>query len=423
MNKQKPSNIRWHMAIIIFIIAMIAYLDRMNLSISAPMIMKEYNIDKIQFGMLMTVFSIAYALIQVPGGIMAVKLGPKKVVSGAMLCWSIFTILTALAPTYAILLIIRTIFGLGEGPLWPACGHFFSKWYGKFEKGKATSSILAGSFFGAVIGPSLTVAIINMYSWHWSFFIYGFCGLIMFFIWYFYAKDLPEQHPNVNHAELLIINNNNISENISQKSSIPWKKYFSQIQFWAIGIQFFVSMSLLTFFLAWLPVYLLEARGFSLETMGMVATLPWLALTIVVLASGKISDSLIKNGIKKVYARSGLAIIGLIIAGLGLYLASIVESSTLIIIFLTISLGAVGLIENMAWASSTDLGGTNSGVISGWMNLWGNLGGAAAPLIAALLVVNFNWNISLLIMASTSIIGIIAWFFVNPDKALPLSEK
>lgn len=417
----KATNIRWHMAIIIFIVAMIAYLDRMNLSISAPMIMEEYNIDKIQFGMLMTVFSIAYALIQVPGGIMAVEFGPKKVVSGAMLCWSVFTILTAVAPTYAILLIIRAIFGIGEGPLWPACGHFFSKWYGKFERGKATSSILAGSFFGAVIGPTLTVAIITMYSWHWSFFIYGFLGLIMFLVWHFYAKDIPEEHPKVNKAELLIIRDNNLNdENAKIKSSIPWKKYFAQTQFWAIGIQFFVSMSLLTFFLAWLPVYLLEARGFSLEAMGIASTFPWLALTIVVLASGKISDNLIRKGIKKSYARSGLAVIGLIIAGLGLYLASIVESSVLIVIFLTCSLGAVGLIENMAWVSSTDLGGKNSGVVSGWMNLWGNLGGAAAPLVAALLVVNFDWNVSLLIMASTSIIGIIAWFFVKPDKPLPL---
>lgn len=418
MYNYKPSNIRWHMAIIIFIIAMIAYLDRINLSISAPMIMEEYHINKIEFGLLMTVFSIAYALIQVPGGIMAIKFGPKKVVSGAMLCWSIFTILTALAPTYAILLIIRTIFGFGEGPLWPACGHFFSKWYGKFERGKATSSILAGSFFGAVIGPTLTVSIITLYSWHWSFYIYGFCGLLMFFIWHFYAKDIPEKHSKVNQAELSIIRDNDINE--EKFLSIPWKKYFLNIQFWAIGIQFFVSMSLLTFFLAWLPVYLLEAKGFSLEAMGIASTFPWLALTIVVLASGKISDSLIKKGFKKFYARSGLAIIGLIISGLGLYLASLVESSILIIIFLTISLGAVGLIENMAWVCSTDLGGNNSGVISGWMNLWGNLGGAIAPLIAALLVVNFNWNYALLIMASSSIIGIIAWFFVKPDTPLPL---
>ena len=191
---QKATKIRWMFALMFFLIGVIAYMDRANISYIAQPMMEDLNMNKTQFGMLASMFAAGYALMQVPAGIMAEKFGPKKMLTFALVWWSAFTILTGVVRNHGLLYAMRFLFGVGEGPMYPSNAVFNTYWFAKSEKGRASSALLAGSYFGPVIAPFVTIAIYQAFGWEAVFFIFGAIGIVIAALWLVIAKDLPEHH-------------------------------------------------------------------------------------------------------------------------------------------------------------------------------------------------------------------------------------
>ncbi|HEH8439440.1 TPA: MFS transporter, partial [Staphylococcus aureus] len=102
----------------------------------------------------------------------------------------------------------------------PSNAVFNSFWFSKNEKGRASSALLAGSYFGPVLAPIVTIAIVNAFNWQAVFYIFGAVGILMAVLWAIIAKDLPEQHRMVNEAEKrFIMENRDIVA--TEKSSPP----------------------------------------------------------------------------------------------------------------------------------------------------------------------------------------------------------
>lgn len=194
----KRTKVRWFFMAAFFIIGVIAYMDRSNISIIAAPMMEDLHLTKTQFGLLASFFSLGYALMQVPSGFLAEKFGPRKMLTISLVWWSAFTILTGLVKNHGLLYTVRFLFGVGEAPMYPSNAVFNSFWFAKNEKGRASSALLAGSYFGPVIAPVVTIAIVNMFGWQAVFYIFGFVGIIIALLWFIIAKDLPEQHRMVN---------------------------------------------------------------------------------------------------------------------------------------------------------------------------------------------------------------------------------
>jgi ACS family glucarate transporter-like MFS transporter len=133
-----------------------------------------------------------------------------------------------------------------------------------------------------------------------------------------------------------------------------------------------------------------------------------------------ISDKMVTSGVSKFKARSLFAIVGFLGCGIGLYSGSVVQSPSLNIIFLALSLGFAGLTYTAAWSSCQDLGGVHGGMIVSWMNTWANVGGFFAPIITAMLVNAYGWNNALTITSFIVIVGVVLWTLVKPDKPLPV---
>ncbi|RTI90056.1 hypothetical protein C3I03_06595 [Campylobacter jejuni] len=137
--------VRWLLAWVFFLIGLIAYMDRTNISMVASFMMESFNINKTEFGLLNSLFFIAYALAQIPSGALIQKFGNKTMTIISLMLWSCFTILTPLAGTFFILCIVRFLFGLGEAPIYPSNAAFNNNWFGKKEKARAASFLLTGS--------------------------------------------------------------------------------------------------------------------------------------------------------------------------------------------------------------------------------------------------------------------------------------
>ncbi|ARQ05498.1 MFS transporter [Macrococcoides caseolyticum] len=419
---KKATKVRWMFALIFFLIGVIAYMDRANISYIAQPMMEDLNMNKTQFGMLASVFAAGYALMQVPAGIMAEKFGPKKMLTFALVWWSAFTILTGVVKNHGLLYTMRFLFGIGEGPMYPSNAVFNTYWFAKSEKGRASSALLAGSYFGPVIAPFVTIAIYQAFGWEAVFFIFGAIGIVIAAIWAIIAKDLPEHHKMVNEAEkAYIMENRDVVQ--TDKKSAPWGIFFKRFSFFAIAGQYFVVQFVITLFLIWLPTYLQEEYHVVLKDMKFLAAAPWLMMFILIMAGGTISDAIISRGYSRFRARALIAIFGFIVFAVSLFLSVQTNDMMMNLIYLSLCLGGVGLSMGMSWASATDLGRNFSGTVSGWMNLWGNVGAFLSPMLGGYLVQHYGWDTTFYLMIIPAVLAIVLWFFVKPDQPLIVEEK
>ena len=319
----KMTNFRWKVAWLIFAISFVSYMDRVNLSVATPVIMKEFGFTKIDMGLIQSFFFAGYALMQVPGGMLAEKFGHRFTGSIACGWWSVFTALTAVASGKYTFAIVRLMFGLGEAPIYPAFAMAEHKWFNKDEKGKASSFILNGCFFGPVVGPAVVVWLMTTFGWHHVFLSFGVVGLLLAWAWHKYVTDDPKDSPYVNEAELAHINEGRV-EATGEKQIAPWGKLLRSTQFWALGIQFLITDYIMYVFLAWLPMYLMEVHKFSLAKMGIWAAAPWISLMAVVTLCGHYSDKLLRSGMSQNMVKTATGAAGILLCAI---VAAIMSSS------------------------------------------------------------------------------------------------
>jgi MFS transporter, ACS family, glucarate transporter len=418
----KRSRLRWWLAFLFFLIGLVAYMDRSNIAVVSTPMMKEFGMDKIEFGFLNSLFSLGYAVSQIPAGLLSEKYGARFMVTFALLWWSVFTMLTASVRSYGLLGAIRFLFGMGEGPMYPGNAVFNTYWFRKQEKGRAASALLAGSYFGPVIGPAITVGIYQAFGWQTVFYIFGIIGIIVAVLWYVLGRNKPEDHPKISKEELdLIIAERAVSQEV--KKAAPWGQLITNIRFWIFGLTYFITIYIVTIYLVWLPTYLQEAHHLTLAKSGLSASLPWLAIFITVMTGGAISDNLLSKGKSKMVARGALAIGGLVVFAITMFLAAKTADPVMNIVWLTISLGSLGFPVVTSWAVANDLGNEFAGSVSGWMNMWGNIGAFLSPIVCGWLAQTIGWDSTLLINIIPIIIAAVLWFGIRPDRPLFTDEK
>lgn len=420
--KERSSNVRWWFAIVFFVIGIVAYMDCSNISVIAPDMMRDLHLDKGQFGLLASFFSAGYALMQVPSGYLAEKFGPRKMLTVALVWWSAFTILTGIVKNYGLMYTVRFLFGVGEAPMYPSNAVFNSYWFAKDEKGRASSMLLAGSYFGPVIAPVITVSIVSAFGWHSVFYIFGGVGILLALLWVIIAKDLPEQHKMVNEAEKRFIQANRDIV-ATEKSHAPWSAFFKYFSFYAIAGQYFVVQFIIALFLIWLPTYFTEQYHISLKDSAWLSSPPWLVMFFLILTGGTVSDALLRMGKSRFVARGLIAIAGFVVFAVSLFLAIKTDNLYANVAWISTCLGGIGVTMGMSWAAATDLGRNFAGSVSGWMNLWGNIGAMLSPFLAGKLADIIGWTNTLECMIIPVIFAIILWFFVKPDQPLLIGKN
>jgi ACS family glucarate transporter-like MFS transporter len=418
----KKTNYRWVVGSLGMFMAFVSYMDRVNLSVATPMIMREFGFSKMEMGVMQTAFFIAYASCQIPGGMLAEYFGPRMVTSLALGWWSFFTALTGFCNSFAMFIAARFTFGLGEGPIFPSLNTANQKWFPTTERSKAAAMMSGGAYVGPIFGPAIVVAIMVAWGWRAVFYIFGVAGLLLAVCYYYFVTDRPKENRFVNRAEVEYIMEGAVAPN-EKKEVAPWRAFIASSQFWAIAGQFFVTDYITYVFLAWLPVYLMEAHGFSLQQMGFAASLPWIAITTGVLGTGYLSDRMLKAGMTKNKVRTLFGISGLILCCVALNAAAFTSDKWITIMWLTLANGGLGPVFATSWASTIDLGGKFTGTVSGWMNFWGNIGGVAAPVTAAWIATHYGWGVVLTSTSALAVVGAILWLKVKPDQQLRAPQK
>ncbi len=413
---------RWYVLLLISVMYLITYLDRVNISTAAPMISKEFGFDKVTMGFIFSAFVWAYAVFQVPGGWLSDRFGARGVLTGVVAYWSIMTAATAAAFSGASFIVVRFLFGVGEAGAFPGATRAMQLWYPRRERGLVQGVTHSASRLGAAIAPPIVVLIMSEFGWRPVFYICGAVGLLWSLWWALAYRNLPEEHGLVNRAELETIRGLDAGGAIKpppmeKQTNVPWGTLVRSGNMWAIMLAYFTYVYCLWIFLSWLPSYLLEVRHFTLIKVGLFASLPLLAGVVGDTVGGLATDWLLKISGSARIGRRVVAIVGLLGCAVCIVPAALTENAYVAVYGLTASMFFLEFTIGPSWAVPMDTGGKYSGTVSGMMNMAGNFGGALSPIVFGFLAQGGNWQAPFIVAAGLLVIGSAVWaFWLDPDK-------
>jgi MFS family permease len=396
------------------ILSIITYLDRVAISSAAPAIRDQLGLSLIQMGWVFSAFTFAYAAFEIPSGWLGDVIGPRKVLMRIVLWWSAFTMLTGAAWNFTSLFVARFLFGVGEAGAFPNISRSFATWFPTAERGNAHGVIFMGTRVGGALAPPLIVLLMTLVGWRLAFVVFGALGVIWCVFWWRWFENEPAGHPSVNEAELDVIRRGLPDD--APEPSFGWREMMSG-NLALICLMYFCMPYTLYFNLTWLPTYLREARGFSVQEAGYVAGAVLLAGAVGTWLGGRLTDALVRRyGLR--IGRS-LGAVTLPLSGAVLVAAALVENRMAAAALFALTLGLADLCVSACWAICHDVGGRRAGTVAGAMNTFGNIGGAISPLVVGYAVQWWNsWTLPFFITAGVYVAGGIFTLLVNPNRPL-----
>ena len=418
---EKPTKVRRWVLFAVCLVYLITYLDRVNISVAAPLMMKHFHINKLEWGLVLSVFSWTYSTFQIPIGMLSDKFGPRKVMAVLVSGWSVLTAATGLAWSFASLVVIRLLFGVGEAGAFPSATRAFSHWIPSSERGFAQGVTHAAARFGGAVTPILVAAIMVRWGWQSVFFSFAIIGLLWSASWYLWYRDKPSEYlqkwGGINQAEIDLIDGGRSQKKAPAK--LQFRTLLKSRNMWFLSLSYPTYCYVIWIYLTWLPAYLVESRGFSIIKMGIFASLPLLAGTVGDTLGGWLSDKIWRWTGRGIFARRVVAMGGMLVAAAFMIPGALTNSAYLAVFFLACALFGLEMAVGVYWAVCLDVGHEYAGTVSGMMNSIGNVGSALSPLVfGAILQFTGSWVYPFIVASAILVVGVLLWLGVNPELSV-----
>jgi MFS transporter, ACS family, solute carrier family 17 (sodium-dependent inorganic phosphate cotransporter), other len=323
----KPLPAAWgrrHLVILLSAIAvLIAYTDRVNMSVAAVAMRSQFGWNQEVKGAVLAAFFVGYLLCMLPAGWLANRYGGRRVLAGAVAWWSAFTILTPLAASVSVNALIgaRIGLGMGEAAMMPAAYGLFAHWVPAPERTRATAFLLSGISLGQVAGLAATGALTQQFGWQLSFYMFGVLGLVWSAIWLGNVHERPGDDPRMTTAERALYGKPPLLR--PSTGAAAWRLLARRPQVWAYIFTHFATTWSLYMLLSWLPSYFREQLGLSIQSAGLYAAAPWLVNLVVSNSVAYAADKLVERGSSLLLIRRTLMVGGLL--GLAVFLLALRE--------------------------------------------------------------------------------------------------
>lgn len=396
----------------------ITYIDRTCISLVAADIKRDLNIENDAWGWVLSAFALSYALFELPTGALGDRLGPRRVLTRVVAWWSVFTALTGTATSWLYLVVIRFLFGAGEAGAYPNASIVVSRWFPKEETGRAQAFIWAAGRVGGVIAPWVVIPMSAQFGWRVSFLAMGVLGVVWSVCWYGWFRDFPHDEPRVSPNERQHIEANRRFK--AHAHRLPWRAILRSPNVWAIMLMFHFYMYGAYFFTGWLPTYLKEGRMFDKGQMQLFATLPFLLGAIGCFTGGFASDWLSKRyGLK--IGRRAVGIVGMGLSAVVIFISALTRDNQTAAVLLAMGMGFKDLTLPVSFAVCNDVGRSQSGAVSGAMNMVGQLGAVFLGVIFGYIVkATGDFNLPLFLIAGLLACSCLLWLRIDPTEKIAL---
>jgi ACS family glucarate transporter-like MFS transporter len=423
----KPTAVRRRILAILVSFSLFSYLLRMNISVAQHFMVPELGLSDIQVGQIFSSFMVGYALFQVPAGVWGDRRGPRFVLTAAVLSWGFFTLLTGLVPGLVVrgaaaaflsLLILRFMLGVGEAAMYPVMGRVVANWMPLAEHAFSNAVVIAGNTVGSSLAPPLIAYLMQTFGWRFSFYLTGIFPFGIALLWWWQARDHPEQHPAVNHEELVLIAGGRKTTSAASQAPSWW----ALCKNWNIAIlclSYFLTSYVMFVFLFWLYIYFVDVRKFTVMGGGWALSLPFVVATVALPSMGYLSDRLsVRRG--PLWGRRTVAMGCLVFCGLLLLVGAEASGPWMAVAAISLSVACLFSTEGPYWSTVIRLAGPHTGAAGGLMNMVGNLGGAVSTAVVPFLVHIFGWFGALASASVSAFIAAAFWLLIRSDSKKPV---
>ena len=362
--------LRWWIVALVFLATLINFIDRLTISVLAPVITTQLGLTNLQFAGITMWFLIAYTASQGLSGKLYDRIGTRRGFTLSILVWSIAASAHAFARGLVSLSCLRFILGLGEAGNWPGAAKVIAEWFPVRERAFAMGIFNSGVAVGNMVAPPLIVFLQMRFGWQTAFLVTGGLGFFWLLLWLLFYET-PERHTALAPKEYALIKEGQAASADGRK--IGWAELLQYRQVWAIVLSRFLTDPVWWLYITWLPLYLYNVRGFSLKQIGMFAWLPYVAADAGSLLGGWLSGNLIARGWTANTARKFVIVAGALFM-LGGIPAALAQSAMVALAFIAmVTFGFQSWINNVqtipsdlfperAVASVAGLGGVGAGV-------------------------------------------------------------
>ncbi|RXZ02696.1 MFS transporter [Fictibacillus sp. S7] len=417
----------------IVFMTVVNYIDRGAISYAQEAIIGEFGLNPKTWGQILGYFGYGYMFGALFGGMLADKKGPKFVWIVVGIAWSLFEMGTAFAGEIGLALfggsaiagfaVFRILFGFAEGPTFSTINRTMANWAAPKERGFAASLGLLGTPLGALLTAPIAVALLSFTSWKVMFIILGVIGLIWIFAWMKVFTDQPEDNPKVSKEELAEIRNEKqllSSEKLvdeKEEEQVPWHHFFRNPTLIMNAIGYFAFQYVNFLILTWTPKYLQDTFDFKLASLWYLGMIPWAGACVTVLLGGRISDALRKKTGSLRIARSGLAVVSLLLTAICFILIPTVNSVTAVLTLMTIGNAFNFLPNSVYWTVIIDTEPSKAGTFGGVTHFFTNIATIVAPTLTGALVAMSGYGAMFVAAAIASAVGMVAMIFVKPGTS------
>lgn len=421
------SVIRWRIGILLGFGVLVNYIDRVNLSVATPAIANEFGVSIVEMGFIAAAFGYLYTFLQIPIGGLLDRFGVKKITRISTIFWAISTTLTGFANGVGTLTGLRVILGASEAAAFPANAKATGYWFPLKERSFATSIFDSMAKFSNVIGVPLIALIITAWGWRSAFYVTGILSLIYAILFWIIYRD-PREHSKITKEEL-----DYIEEGGGQTEGFASGSYkdnllylLKQRKVWGLSLGFAAYGYTFYLFLTWLPTYLVQDMHMSLLKSGFYTALPWLVATFTdLLIGGLLPDFLIRKGKDPNLVRKSI-LIGGMVCGLTVLLATQTTNPNIAIIWISIALGGLAASAPISWTIPSIIAPKGMvASVGSIMNFTGNIMAILAPIITAFIVkATGSFTAGFVLAGIVLAIGIFFYIFVlGKIEQIPDREK
>jgi len=410
---------RYALVVVTFCLSVLLYVDRACISAAKEPIEKSLALSDEQMGWILSSFALGYALFQAPAGLLADRLGPRKVLSAVAALWSIFTGLTAAAGGYLSLIFVRFLFGAGEAGAFPNMARATLAWIPMSERGIVQGINFSGSRIGAAAAMPLAALMIQAIGWRESFLVLMALGMGWALFWYIWFRDDPSDDPRISRDELeFILVTRQKLDKTEPTTTLKLGTLVASRGVRVMALQYFASNFTFFFCLTWLFPNLKSRFHLPPVQVGLYTAVPLVCGALGNWASGLIVDRIYRSG-SWVASRRVPAVIGYILAAGGVLGYISATSPRGSIFWLSIALFGADMTLAPSWSFCIDIGKRHAGLVSGTMNMAGNMGSFATAIAFPYLL---RWTGStapfFYLAAALNLGAVFVWLLADPRRAL-----
>jgi sugar phosphate permease len=395
--------------------AIVMYIDRTNISITAPIIQQELGLSNASLGSAFSAFSITYACCMVIGGRLSDAMGSRLGLVACGVLWGIGTIATGLVSGLATLVMARLLVGIGESAVYPISSAVINRWIKADRRGSAQGILHGCGRLGAALAPAIVTALVLLHSWRWAFVILGIASLVMAALIAFYLRDDPRLHPSITADEVEALGHraDEIGRiDLAQSPRLIWSEFFARV--WPVTAISFCYGWFSWFLLSWIPLYFSHAHGLEIKSVAMFSTLVLIFGVLGMVGGGLATDLWLKHTGSVRRARRDVIVVSF--AGALLCIVPLLVTTDLITDTIALALGYffIELADSSIWMLGMDVAPEHCATSTAAVNTGFATAGAVSPLVVGwLLDLTQNWENVFLLTIVVLLIGSVVIFRVR----------